>query len=94
MKINWKIRLKNKMFWLQVYLSVFVPIVAYAGLSVEDITTWETLIDILTMAVSNPFVLGTAAVGIFNALVDNTTPGISDSKRALRYDSVKDATKE
>ena len=91
MKINWKIRLQNKMFWVQVYLSVFAPILAYAGITEQDLTTWKALGDLITMAISNPFVLFSALIGIFNALVDNTTPGISDSSRALNYKTIKDS---
>lgn len=43
MKINWKVRFKNPVFWVQVILAIAMPVLAYAGLSFEDITTWSIL---------------------------------------------------
>ena len=40
MKINWKVRFKNPVFIGQLALAIFVPILAYMGITVEDLTTW------------------------------------------------------
>lgn len=85
-KINWKVRLKNPVFWCQMVAAVLVPILAYAGLTLQDITSWEKLGIILQGAISNPYVFGLVLLSIFNAIQDPTTCGITDSERALRYD--------
>lgn len=84
-KINWKIRIKNPMFWVQIVISVFTPILAYMGISVQDLTTWQSVGNALILAVSNPYVLMLAAVSVYNTIIDPTTTGISDSAAALTY---------
>ena len=86
MKINWKIRLKNPSFWVSVAIAVFTPIMAYMGITAKDITTWAALGNVLVSAVSNPYILLTVAMSMYNAIVDPTTTGISDSAKALTYD--------
>lgn len=85
MKINWRVRANNPQFWVQILLAVAVPIGAYFGISGSDITTWGKLSDLIINAVKNPYVLFTIAVSVYNALIDPTTTGISDSKNALNY---------
>ena len=89
MKINWKVRFKNPQFIIRLLLAIGVPILGYMGLTAEDITSWGTLINILFEAVKNPFVIGIVVVSIYNTVPDPTTPGLSDSKQALRYDYPK-----
>lgn len=89
MKINWKVRLKNPVFWAQVAAAVVVPILAYLGLSWEDMTTWEALGGILAQAVQNPVILGSVVVSLWGIINDPTTAGLSDSKRALTYEAPK-----
>ena len=48
-------------------------------------TSWAALGSLIVQAVSNPYVLCLAAVSVWNALQDPTTPGLSDSARALGY---------
>jgi phi LC3 family holin len=86
MKINWRVRAANPQFWLQVFLSVAVPVGAYFGITGADLTSWGALGNVIVDAVSNPFVLFTAGISLWNALLDPTTPGISDSRLALSYD--------
>ena len=83
--INWTIRFKNPSFWLSVIIAVITPILAYMGLSAEDITTWAALGNVLLQAVSNPYVLMLVVVSVYNAIVDPTTTGITDSSNALTY---------
>lgn len=83
MKINWKIRFKNPLFLAQLIMSVLMPILAYAGLTVEDLTTWKALGDLLLGAFSNPYVLGLVAISVYNAILDPTTRGMSDSLNVL-----------
>ena len=84
--MNIKVRVKNPVFWVQILLSILTPILAYAGLTTQDLTTWAKLGEVLIMALSNPYVLGLAALSVWNALNDPTTKGITDSKRAMEYE--------
>lgn len=83
--MNWKVRFKNPLFIAQIILSVLTPILAYAGLTVKDLTTWQALGDLLMGALSNPYVLGLVVVSVFNAVTDPTTSGVKDSEQALTY---------
>lgn len=89
MKINWKVRFKNPVFIAQLVLSILLPILSYLGLTVEDLTTWKALGDVLLQAVVNPYVLGMVVVSVWNALNDPTTKGASDSENALTYTEPK-----
>lgn len=83
--INFKVRLRNPVFIAQLVLAVLTPILAYAGLTVQDLTTWKALGDLLIGALSNPYVLGLVIVSVFNAVTDPTTAGIQDSENAMTY---------
>ncbi len=86
MNINWKIRFKNPAFYVQIIIAIVTPILAYMGLTAQDITTWAALGNMLLQAVSNPYVLVLVAGSVYNAVVDPTSTGITDSKTALTYD--------
>ena len=88
--MNWKVRFKNPLFIAQIILSVLTPILAYAGLTVKDLTTWRALGDLLMGALSNPYVLGLVVVSVFNAVTDPTTSGVKDSEQALTYAKPKE----
>ena len=81
--MNWKIRIKNPVFWVQV-----LPLARWqrrwrtAGLTAADMTTWAGLWNVITGAFSNPYCLFLVASNIWSALNDPTTSGISDSARA------------
>ncbi len=89
MKINLKVRLSNPMFYVQLVLSIFTPILTYMGLTDTDLTTWSSVFDVLSQAVSNPYVLSLVVVSVYNSLVDPTTKGFGDSKQALTYTKPK-----
>ena len=84
--INIKVRFRNPVFIAQLILAVLTPIRAYAGLAMQDLTTWKALGDLLLSAVKNPYVLSLVVVSVFNAVTDPTTAGVKDSERALTYD--------
>lgn len=88
--MNWKVRFKNPLFFAQIILAVLTPILAYAGLTVKDLTTWQALGDLLMGALSNPYVLGLVVVSVFNAVTDPTTSGVADSEQALTYTKPKE----
>lgn len=89
MKLNLKVRFKNPVFIAQLVLAILTPILAYVGLTVEDLTSWSILGQVLLEAVSNPYVLGLVVVSVWNALNDPTTKGLSDSSQALHYENPK-----
>lgn len=84
--INFKVRFRNPVFIAQFILAIFTPILAYAGLTMADITTWRALGDLLLGAISNPYVIGLVIVSLWNAINDPTTIGLSDSELAMSYD--------
>ena len=81
MKINWKVRLKNKNFWLSLIpaclllLSVILPIF---GVDFE-LTELEYKIETAIQAIFT-------ILSILGIVVDPTTKGVSDSERAMTYD--------
>lgn len=89
MKINWTVRVKNPLWWVQMALAVLTPILAYAGIEASAITTWAALGELLLGAISNPYVLAMVAVSVWNACNDPTVAGLSDSKDALTYKAPK-----
>ena len=55
MKINWKVRFKNPVFWIGLAGAVMTPILAYSGMSYADLTTWDSIRDLAASVVENPF---------------------------------------
>ena len=89
MKINLTVRFKDPRFWVQIALAILMPILSYFGMTAADITSWPALGNLIVQAVSNPFVLATAAVSVYNALRDPTTAGFGDSTQAMTYTEPK-----
>lgn len=85
MKINWKVRLKNPVFIVQVLISIFLPMLAYFGLKWDDMTSWGAILDVLYAAVKNPVVVVAIVVSVWNAVNDPTTKGLMDSEQARGY---------
>lgn len=52
--INWKVRMRNPMFWAQILLFVNMPILAYLGLTAEDLNSWSVLGEVLIKAGFKP----------------------------------------
>lgn len=78
--MNIKVRLKNKTFWLTAIPATITFV--YTILSLFDIVpsiSEAVLIKIATMIIS--------ALSVLGVLVDPTTAGIKDSKRAMTYKS-------
>jgi phi LC3 family holin len=84
--INWKIRFRNKTFWLQVLGALFLPLLAYQGMAMEDLTSWKSVGDLFIKAFTNPYLLAITIWSVFNAVTDPTVKGIGDSSRAKSYD--------
>lgn len=80
MKVNWKVRFKNKAFWLAVIPAI--ALVAQAVAAVFGYTiNLETIVGKLQVVVNAVFAL----LVILGIVVDPTTATLSDSERAMRY---------
>ena len=81
-KINWKVRLKNKAFWVFIIPAIIMLIQTVAevfGYSLDLSGIGEKLINVVEAL----FVV-LIGIGIVN---DPTTEGVTDSERALLYDT-------
>jgi phi LC3 family holin len=85
MKINWRVRVNNPLFWKQFIVAIFAPILTYFGVNFSQMTTWAAWLALLRETVSNPVVVVTVLVSLWNLLIDPTTKGVSDSSRAMGY---------
>lgn len=81
MKINWKVRVKNKVFWLAIIPAVLTLVKAVAALFGYNVET-EVIGAQLVAIVEALF----AVLVIMGVVVDPTTKGISDSERAQGYE--------
>lgn len=90
MNINWRVRFKNPVFWVQILGSIALPVLAYYGLTYEDFTTWGAVVETLVDAFKNPFVVGTMVWAAWSAINDPNVAGLRDSRKALTYDKPKD----
>lgn len=90
MKINWKVRFKNPVFWRNIIISVVAPILAYMGVGWESMTTWGALWELFVQAISNPVIVVAVICSVWNAINDPTTKGDSDSELALTYTTPKE----
>ena len=89
MKINWKVRMKNPVFWAQVAVAIVAPILAGLGLEWADMTTWIAFGDALCRAIANPVIVVSVIVSLWGIINDPTTKGLSDSAQALTYEVPK-----
>lgn len=90
MKINWKVRIKNPVFWAQVAIAIVSPILVGLGLQWQDMTTWAALGNALLKAVSNPVIVVSIIASLWACITDPTTAGTSDSEQALTYNKPKE----
>ena len=80
-KINWKVRIKNKVFWIALIPAVLLLI--QTGCSVFGVEMdFGTLQDKLLAVVNALF----AVLVILGIVADPTTEGLGDSKRAMSYE--------
>ena len=79
MKLNWKVRFKNKV-WLGSFLSLIVGFV-YSMLALFDV--FPEVTQSLVLQLMNQVL---TFLGLIGVIVDPTTAGIGDSERAMGYD--------
>ena len=79
MKINWKVRFKNKI-WLSSFLSLIVGFVysMFALFDVFPTVTENTVCQVINQILT--------FLGLIGVLVDPTTAGLNDSQRAMSYE--------
>ncbi|MEK4629750.1 MAG: phage holin [Solibacillus sp.] len=82
MKINWKVRMQHKQFWVSLIALLIVLANQIAGIFNVDITIYSDQVT----GISETILMILALMGI---IVDPTTSGASDSSQALRYDKPK-----
>lgn len=89
--INWKVRFnkENVTFIIRFVAALLIPVLAYLGLEVTDLTSWKLIGDVLLQFISNPFLLGLTVINALNMIPDPTTKGITDSEKALNYTEPK-----
>lgn len=88
--INWKVRLKNPTFWIQLVIALVSPILVGLGVQWQDMTTWAALWDALCNAASNPVIVVSVIGSVWACITDPTTKGTVDSELAMSYDVPKD----
>ena len=79
MKLNWKVRFKNKV-WLGSFLSLVVGFI-YSLLALFDVlpaVTQNLVVQLLNQVLT--------FLGLIGVIVDPTTAGLSDSERAMGYE--------
>ena len=84
MKINWKVRLKNKNFWIAMIPTVLLlvkPILELFGVDIDLGEVGNALLSVVDSA----FVL----LAVLGIITDPTTAGMSDSELALTYEEPK-----
>lgn len=84
MKINWTVRMKNKVFWIAFIPSVLMLIKAVAnvfGYTIELSVIESDLLDVVEAV----FMI----LGVVGVITDPTTSGVSDSLNALTYTTPK-----
>ena len=85
--INWKVRIKNKTFWLSLIPALLLlaqALGAVFGLSLDLSAVGEKLLTVVNTLFAVLTILGMVGV-----IADPTTAGVSDSKLALSYDEPK-----
>lgn len=87
--MNLKVRFKNPIFLLQLALAFLTPILTYAGLTLQDLTSWKSLWELLISAFHNPYVCSLILISVWNAINDPTTSGLLDSPDARSYTTPK-----
>ena len=79
--INWKVRVKNKTFWISIIPAIIILIQAIAtvfGFQINLSDIGDKLVDVVNAVFVVLVILG--------VVVDPTTKGIEDSERALDYE--------
>ncbi len=85
MKINWKVRINNKIFWLALIPAMLMLIKSLANLIGFEIDLHLVETNLLGVVEAVFMVLG-----IMGIVADPTTSGMGDSEQALTYEKPKE----
>lgn len=85
MGINWKVRVKNKAFWIAVIPATLLLLQAVAAVF-GIVVNFSEISDKLLAVVNSTFVVLT----ILGIVTDPTTSGLTDSTQAMTYDKPKE----
>ena len=85
MGINWKVRVKNKAFWIAVIPATLLLLQAVAAVF-GIVVNFSEISDKLLAVVNSAFVVLT----ILGIVTDPTTSGLTDSTQAMTYDKPKE----
>ena len=81
MQLNWKVRIRNKLFWLALIPAALILVETVCrlfGVTVETGDLKEQLLNLVNAVF--------AVLAVLGIVVDPTTEGLSDSDRAMGYD--------
>ncbi|WNX83409.1 phage holin [Agathobaculum sp. NTUH-O15-33] len=84
--MNWKLRLRNPVVWVQITLGAFATALAYGGLTAASMVTWADVWNVVVGAAKSPYCLFVIVSNIWNALNDPTTPGMADCRRVMELE--------
>lgn len=85
MKINWKVRLKNKTFWLAIVPALLLVVQTVASLFGY---AWDFVV--LNQQIAAIINAVFAVLVILGVVTDPTTAGVTDSDRAMTYEKPKE----
>lgn len=85
MKINWKVRIKNKIFWIALIPAMLMLVKSMANLL--GFTMDLQLIEANLLEVVEAVFM---VLGIMGIVADPTTSGMGDSEQALTYEKPKE----
>lgn len=83
--LNLKVRFNNPTAIGQWLVAIFLPVLIYLGVDWQTLTTWQAVGTALLQIVSNPIAVVLIILNIYNATIDGTSTGLSDSKQAQNY---------
>lgn len=79
MKINWKVRLTNKLWWTQI-ISAVLLVITSAGIELPSWINNEVILAILSV------------LTLLGIITDPTTQGVLDSDLAMSKEHIKDTS--
>ena len=83
MKINWKVRLKHKGFWVSLIALLLVLANQVGAVFGLDLTIYNDQVTAITESVL-------AVLALLGIIIDPTVSGLSDSEQALKYTKPKE----
>jgi len=79
--INWKVRVKNKAFWVALIPAILLLVQVVAGVFGYTLDLGDKLLEVVNALF--------AVLAILGIVTDPTTAGVSDSEQAMTYTEPK-----